>query len=60
MQWLLFRSLSQVKKVCHCMRGSWDLNNKLVVALSLHHSLRDFRQDFQKVMTVMMFSDNLD
>ena len=60
MQWLLLRSLLQVEKFGHCMHGSWDLNGIIPVALPLHHPLSDFRQDFQKVMTVMTFSDNLD
>ena len=30
-----------------------------LVALPVHHPLSDFRQDFKKVMTVMMLSDNL-
>lgn len=60
MQWLVLYSLLQVEKFCHCMHGSWDLNDIIRVALPLHHPVSDFRQDFQKVMTVMMLSDNLD
>ena len=60
LQWHLLRSLSQVEKFCHCMRRGWDLNGMILVALSLHHLLSDFRQDIKEVMTVMMFSNNRD
>lgn len=42
------------------MHRSWDLNNRLLVALFLHHQISDFHQDLKKVMTVTMFSDKLD